>query len=511
MKTGRSCAVWVSCALGAALLTACADGDDPPEALACCGGETGAPVLAAEDDPIADPIPEDPIASDLALVLREVATFPRSEPVPPTTDPRLVRWARINYLGEVPDGSRRLFVPDLNGTMYLVENGTPRPYLDVRAAAGSNFWSGRGLGSGFGFVAFDPEFARNGRFFTVHSEAFDALTEKTPDFAQPNAVIHSVVTEWTAADPSADVFEGSRRELLRIGFGSFIHAIQQISFNPTARRRDEDHGLLYLAVGDGGLGVQNGNDDPQDLAIPHGKILRIDPQGTSGANGEYGVPDSNPFVGEPGALGEIFASGMRDPHRFSWDPGGCHRMLLGHIGEHDIEAIYDVQAGDNFGWSEREGSFVFNKADRCNLFPLPPDDESFGFTYPVAAFDHNPPPDLPCTQDSGHAISGGFVYRGSRVRALRGKYIFGDLVDGRIFFTVESEMERGGERAPIHQMKILDGSGRLITARELVGDTRVDLRFGTDGAGELYLLAKANGKVWKVTGARRIAAAIDLP
>jgi hypothetical protein len=453
----------------------------------------------AADEPLLDPIPEDPRPADLALTLEEVVQFPASEPFPLTTDPRLVRRARINFFGELPDGSRRMYTPDLNGSLYFTKDGVPSVYLDVRAQF-PDFFSGRGLGSGFGFVAFHPDFEKNGKFYTTHSEAFTALTTKTPDFTQANPVIQSVVTEWTAKNPRANTFEGTHREMLRIGFFSFIHAIQQISFNPTARRHDPDFGLLYLAVGEGGNGV-NGT-DPQNLAIPHGKILRIDPMGTSSANGKYGVPASNPFVGTPGALGEIYAYGMRDPHRFSWDAGGTHRMFLGHIGEKDVESVVDVRPGDNFGWSEREGSFLFNRLDRCNLFPLPADDAKFGFTYPLVEFDHNPPPNFPCTADVGHAVSGGYVYRGHKAHALRGKYVFGDLVDGRIFYSSESEMQRGQPRATIHEIKILDESGRLMTMQELVGDTRVDLRFSTDSHEDLFLISKSNGKVYQVTGAR---------
>jgi hypothetical protein len=288
--------------------------------------------------------------------------------------------------------------------------------------------------------------------------------------------------------------------MLRIGFHGFIHAIQQISFNPNARRGDPDFGLLYLAVGEGGQGVVS--TDPQNLAIPFGKILRIDPMGTNSANGKYGVPAGNPFVGKPGTLGEIYAYGMRDPHRFSWDTGGTHRMFLGHIGEKDVESVVDVLPGDNFGWSEREGSFVFKRDDPCNLFPLPPDDAQFGYVYPVVEFDHNPLPDLPCQTDVGHAVSGGYVYRGHDVPALFGKYVFGDLVDGRIFYTNEREMVRGQPRATMHELKLLDASGRFQTLQELIGDPRIDLRFSTDSRNELYLLSKSNGKIYKVTGAR---------
>jgi hypothetical protein len=468
----------------------------------------GFSTWAGADDPAADPIPDDPVLSRLGVVVQEVATFPKSEPVPEPGDRRLMRHARINYLGEVPDGSRRLYVPDLNGTLYLLRGGIPQRYLDVKEAVGANFLSGRGVGSGFGFVTFHPEFRTNGRFYSVHTEAFDALTMHSPDHpAQPNTIMHSVITEWTAQNPQADVFTGSRRELLRLGFARFVHGIQQIDFNPTARPGDEDYGLLYIAVGDGGIGVSSG--DPQNLSVPYGKVLRIDPGGTNSTSGRYGIPRSNPFVGTAGALSEIYAYGMRDPHRFSWDPGGRQRMLLSHIGEKDIEAIYDVRAGDNLGWSEREGPFVYNREDRCNVHTLPADDAKHGYTYPVVAYDHDPPPGYPCGADVGHAVAGGFVYRGRALPELRGKYLFGDIVDGRVLYAEERELRRGGALATIHELAIFDGT-RELTMSLAAGDTRVDLRFGRDAEAELYLLSKARGTVWKIVGTRRVARSSDV-
>ena len=137
--------------------------------------------LAQTDVPIADPIPAEPQRSGVGLVLEEFVTMPASSPSPAPTDPRLMRQARINYVGEVPDGSGRLYVPDLNGKLYLMKKRKPLVYLDVGAQFLPNFWSHRGLGSGFGFVTFHPDFAQNGVFYTVHSEARDALTTKTPD------------------------------------------------------------------------------------------------------------------------------------------------------------------------------------------------------------------------------------------------------------------------------------------------------------------------------------------
>jgi glucose/arabinose dehydrogenase len=440
----------------------------------------------------------------VGLTVEEFATFPQSQPVPAPTDPRLMRRARINYLGEMPDGSGRLYVPDLNGMLYLIEDGTQHQYLDVGQTFAPDFLSGRGLGSGFGFVTFHPDFARNGKFYTAHTEWGAALSKPTTLPPQPNTNFHGVLTEWTADDPAANTFSGTRREMMRLGFTTQIHGFQQIDFNPTADRRDHDYGLLYLGIGDGGTGVSTTH--PQDLSVPYGKLLRIDPLGTNGVNGQYGIPRRNPFVDEPGTLGEIYAYGLRNPHRFSWDTARPHRMFLGNIGQHRIESVYEVRSGDNFGWSEREGPFVFtNDNPDCHVFPLPPNDREFGYTYPVAAYDHNAPLESPCS-DLGFAVIGGFVYRGDDVPALRGKYVFGDDVDGRLFFTDARDMRRGSRKlATIRQFMLYDETGQRVTMQDLAGDDRVDLRFGQDGDGELYILSKANGTVWKVTGVREFA------
>ncbi|WP_250006155.1 sorbosone dehydrogenase family protein [Actinoplanes sp. M2I2] len=470
----------------------------------------GLPAHAADPTPVHDPVPTEPVTSKLGLVLTEYAQFPQSVTNPPLVDQRLNRVARINTIMEVPDGSGRRAVPDLNGNLYLVKNGVPSVYLDVAATFAPQFFSGRGLGQGFGYVAFHPDFRRNGQFYTIHTEQA-AQTTAVPDYAQATVLYHGVINEWKATDPAADTFAGTHRELLRIGFGGQIHGIQEINFNPTARRGSADYGKLYLAVGDGGLGVNN--TDPQNLALPHGKLLRIDPAGTDAPNGKYGIPRDNPFAGQAGAAGEIYSYGYRDPHRFSWDRA-TGKLYLGHIGEHAIEAIYEVRAGDNMGWSEREGAFVFDKtpATPCDrLFPLPADDS--GYVYPVAAYDHNPAPGWNCTSDVGVAVAGGFVYRGRDVPALRGKYVFGDLVDGRVLYTEAAEMRRGRAPATLHRLNLFTPDGTPVRMQDLSGPgapgdpNRVDLRFGTDAQGELYILAKANGKIWKVTGTRTFAAA----
>lgn len=452
-------------------------------------------------EPLLNPLP-DPAPSSLGIEVEELVQLPESQTTPETQDQRLVRHNRITHLDEVPDGSGRLAVPDMNEILYLVDKDTGEyvDYLNVRDQFVDNFHNHAGLGTGFGFVEFHPEFAENGLFYTVHTEAGSALTEDEPDFpAFGTTGYHSVLTEWTATDPAAETFEGTSREVLRVPFAGRVHTVQQIAFNWTAEEGDADYGNLYILVGDGGNGVNN--DNPQDLSTPQGTIFRIDPLGDDSANGEYGIPADNPFVDVDGALPEIYAVGMRDPHRISWDTE-TGRMYLGHIGEWQIEAIYEVQPGDNFGWSDREGPFV---AENRQIFPLPEDDAQYGFTYPVAAYDHNRDPGQ--TGDAGIAVNGGFVYRGE-IPELQGKYLFTDIVRGTVMATEADEMVRNDgdleDLAPIASLKVfLDGEE--TTFQEIVGDTRVDLRFGADADGELYLVTKADGTIYKVTGARDTA------
>lgn len=473
------------------------------------GIRTAARVVPA-DCSLPQPYPEGnppvapPVQSNMTLKFQQVAQMPASQPTTPPTDQRLVRYDRINYIGEVPDGSGRMYVPDLNGNLYFLKNGVPHVYLDLKSQF-PDFFDSSGLGSGFGFVAFDPDFAHNGRFYTVHTEAGAALTKK-PDLPEPaHTTIQSVIEEWTATNPSADTFSGTHREVMRLGYAGSAHDVQEISFNPTARPGDPDYGLLYIASGDGAAGA-TGN-TPQDLTIPQGKLLRIDPLGNNSASGRYGVPASNPFVHTPRALGEIYSYGYRDPHRFSWDPV-THQLFLGHIGEHDVESVDNVQAGDNDGWSVRQGPFMFIKPDDCHVYPLPAGDKNYGFSYPVAAYTHMPPPGQNCNADVGHAIIGGFVYRGTALPALYGKYVFADNVTGRIFYTNVDEMQHGTSHlATIHQVNLEDANGNPVTIQDLLstggqGDpNRIDLRFGIDSSGELYVVSKGNGRVYKIVGA----------
>lgn len=440
------------------------------------------------DPPLSDPIPESISKTGLNARAVEFATIPPSSSSTPLT--------RINYVGHSNDGSGRYFVPDLRDKLHVINNGVVSTYLNVKAQF-PNFVDTPNLGTGFGFVAFHPEFASNGKFYTVHTEAGSALTSKTPDYRSPMTIsVHGVIVEWTATNPAANTFSGTQREILRIGNWQFLHGIQQISFNPLAQLGDEDYGLLYLALGDGERNP-DWTDGPQNLSYPQGKILRINPLGNNSPNGKYGIPATNPFVGVSGALGEIWAYGFRNPHRFSWD-SRTGQMYIGMIGEKNIESVLLGFAGANYGWNEREGAFRFKKSDPNHVYPLLANEASFGFTKPIAHYDH----------DEGDALLGGFVYRGSLIPALVGKYIFGDVVKGNIYyFDVDNVVL--GTQTTIYELTLLNAAGSVVDFRtNLVGQSRADLRFGMDEDGELFLLSKQNGKIWRLVNGTSPAAAV---
>ncbi len=188
-----------------------------------------------------------------------------------------------------------------------------------------------------------------------------------PDFVPGggNNSHDTILLEWTAKNPAAATYDGGPpRELMRFEHPFGNHNGGQLAFNPLATSRDADFGLLYIGSADGGSGG-----DPLDLAqnlhSAFGKLLRIDPLGSNSANGKYGIPASNPFVkdNDPKTLGEIYAWGLRNPQRFTWDPKNGN-MFVADIGQNTVEEINLVTAGANLGWNDWEGSFAFVESRR---------------------------------------------------------------------------------------------------------------------------------------------------
>jgi glucose/arabinose dehydrogenase len=211
--------------------------------------------------------------------------------------------------------------------------------------------------------------------------------------------------------------------------------------------------------------------------------------GRNSANGQYGIPPHNPFVQNHNKTpGEIYAYGFRNPHRITWSKSG--KMLAFNIGQANIESVYLIIPGPNYGWPIREGTFVFDPyGDLYKVYPLPANDSIYKITYPVAQFDH----------DEGNAISGGYEYWGTTIPQLKGKLLFGDILTGRLFYVDMADVKQG-KQARIKEWKIsINGTQR--TLKELCGRERADLHFGRDSRGELYVLTKADGKMYKLVSA----------
>ncbi len=348
------------------------------------------------------------------------------------------------------------------------------------------------LASGFTSFTFHPEFSSNGLFYTIHSENSSGTPDHIPATLSSGDVNYqAVVTEWDATTPSASTFSGTRRELLRVSMtgNNAIHPIGDVSFNPTATVGDADYGMLYIAGGDWAISGLNRFDALQRTDTLPGTVMRIDPRspnitGGIAGLGNYTIPADNPFVGVTGALGEIYAYGFRNCHRVSWDANG--NMYGMDIGQNQIEEINIIVPGGNYGWGEREGTFVNGQAvngDRTVVFAGAPGP---GFIDPVAQYDH----------DEGAAIAGGFAYEGTLVPELQGKFVFGDIVDGRLFYCDVAELLDGdpATTATLFELQ-LEVNGAATTMQSLVGGGRVDLRLGKTNSGEIVIMAKEDGTV----------------
>jgi len=449
-------------------------------------------------------IPELVEKSKLSVGLEEVVKIPDSG-----SDKDENKAARLNLLIPPGDGSGRLFVNDMRGKLYVIVDRTATVYMDVKSLVGKGFHDQSGQ-QGFSYFVFHPEFAKNGIFYTVTSEDKDT---GTPDFPVTKPIFnnkgkriasshHDVIREWKPTNPSANTFSGTMREILRIEEPYPDHNTGQLAFNPNAKPGDADYGMLYIAVADGGSdGFPVSDTDPldngQDLGTPLGKMLRINPFGNNSANGKYGIPADNPFVddGDPKTLDEIWAYGLRNPHRFSWDTRGDGKMLIVDTGQAFIEEVNLGKKGANYGWGEREGTWVVDENNENVLYELPKNDRDFNYTYPVAQYDHKIP--LGVTEFYGIAITGGFVYRGNAIPELLGQYIFADFGSDARFFHVPVDELVEGKQATIRELRLFDGK-KERSFLEMVGKKRTDVRFGIDEAGELYVTSKQDGKVRKI-------------
>lgn len=491
--------------------------------VALCAAGAIAAIGTQTDEPItSNPIPEPVTKHGLSVEIRDLVRLPDTRGLRPADqDVTPAGWARINYVRDLPDGRR--FVNDSRGFLYLLDrDNRPSVYADVGATFPLAVYNR--LESGLIAFTFHPEFARNGLFYTVHAERAAGNPAK-PDFIPPgftasDVTYHNVITEWHATNPAANRFEGTRRELLRVAHivANLTHPYGAVEFNPTSKPGDPDYGLLYTSGSD--LGFSNGGgphannpSQTQRLDTVVGAILRIDPRspsmtrGTKGL-GDYTVPAINKFAadGDPKTLGEIYAYGFRNAHRLSWDLADG-TMFASDIGMSNVEEINIVHEGNNYGWMKREGLFengITRPGGALNqLFRLAPEildgRKKDGFTYPVAMYDHG----------EGQAVTGGFAYRG-RIAALRGKFVFGDIVRGRVFAADLAAMKNADDGipqtvAPVEEVQLYTrdarGNRTYVGFRDLAEATmgatlpRADLHISRSRDGELFLTSRQDGMI----------------
>jgi hypothetical protein len=532
------------------------------------------------------------------VLLEDYASLPLSSPTHGGATARPIDYkgqlGRVTSMrsepANAPLANTRFFVNDQSSTIYILDKSGKKftPYLNF-AEIFPKFASDLGNTAGIVSFVFDPAYAKNGKFYTVHTEKPDvegsanptnarlaALDLKgystTPPVTPPAGPVHleSVLIEWTDTNIRNSTFEGTAREILRTGYDR-NHPMADLIFNPLTRPGQPDYGNLYISIGDGAAGETPGPSHalPQRLDTLVGKILRITPdinlhpKDALSSNGRYRIPstapDPNPFVSVSGARGEIYAYGLRNPHRLQWDVE-TKTLITDDIGVHYWEEVDIVTKGGNYGYAEREGDeqFFVNDAGKTGSLmnppvPFPERDllqvngigEPVAPIYPVAVYSHR----------EGDSIGNGFVYRGKLMPQLRGKYIFNDMTTGRIFYADFAEMlgVRGkrNQQAQIHELQIAykdpaNAASQPAKRRmfDIVADTyarrggmpvpdhvlpgnagattraanaaqaeaktdpegaaygggRADVRMALGGDGELYVLSKSDGMIRELTG-----------
>jgi glucose/arabinose dehydrogenase/mono/diheme cytochrome c family protein len=425
---------------------------------------------------IVNPIPQKIKLSDLVLNIEYFTTIPPSGPSNASTRIALMVLHPI---------SGDSYIADLRGKLYRLNGKTPELYFNI-ADYFPNFIDKPGLATGFGAFAFHPNFVENGLFYTTHTEGPGTLKA---DFAFADSIkvtLQWILSEWKTEDPTATTIVAKPRELFRVDMVGGIHGMQEIAFNPLAKGGDEDFGLLYVGLGDGGA-VEEGYP-----FIPHnrngiwGSLLRIDPLGRNSENGKYGIPASNPFYENGNYRGEVYALGFRNPHRFTWTQSG--KLLLTNIGQKQIESVNLIKPGYDFGWPFREGRYRIDEfGDLNEIFEIPFEESMIKYNSPVIEIDH----------DEIGAISTALEYTGVNVPGLKGKYLFTSISQTRQFFVEEKDIKEG-HLANIKEFRV-SLKGEIVTFNELTGNNgRADLRMGKDAKGEIYFFTKPDGKIYKV-------------
>jgi len=410
--------------------------------------------------------------------------------------------ARMMLLMNEP-GTRRLFVNDMRGPIYSVsyDGMTVTKYIDINAENWGVKVQSQGRERGFQSFTIHPQFGQAGtrgygKFYT-HTDSSNMVPK--PDYLPQgqNSTHDTVLLEWTARNPAAATYDGGPpREILRYRQPFANHNAGQLAFNPLATPGSADFGLLYMTVADGGSGGDPFN-AAQNLGTIFGKMLRIDPLGTNGPNGKYGIPADNPFVADnnPQTLGEIYAYGIRNGQRFGWDPRNGN-LFLAEIGQNIVEEISLITKGANLGWNTWEASFRFYERTRIGVDEPRRADPKV--TFPIVEWDHRDPLFGPQV-----AATGVVVYRGTAIPQLSNLVLFGDNPSGEVFYFNADRLPTGGGQDPIRRV-LFNSGGSAKTLFQLVKEKkpsapRVDLRFGLGPDNQVFLLNKQDGTIRVLT------------
>jgi glucose/arabinose dehydrogenase len=337
-------------------------------------------------------------------------------------------FQEMTNLVQPDDASGLIFVTEQRGVIYNFSANNSQQadiFLDITDRVNRG-----GAEEGLLGLAFDSDYQENGYFYVYYSAADPSrsvlsrfsLDEEDTDVADPDSEV--IIME--VAQPYAN------------------HNAGQLVFGPD--------GYFYIGLGDGG-----GGGDPlgnaQNLSTVLGSILRIDVSGLS-APGDYEIPADNPFVGTEGAQEEIWAFGLRNPWRFSFDLE-TGLLWAGDVGQNMWEEIDIITKGANYGWNIMEGSHCYYPSTGCN---------QSGLTLPLVEYDHS----------QGCSVTGGYVYRGDQIASLQGYYIYGDYCSGNIW--------------------ALAYDGSVVTENILLVDSELSITsFGQDLAGNLYILDRQGG------------------
>jgi glucose/arabinose dehydrogenase len=333
-------------------------------------------------------------------------------------------FSRPVDLQHAGDGSNRLFVVEQAGRIFVFDNNPTVPskaqFLDIRGKVNSG-----GNEEGLLGLAFHPSFKDNGYFYVNYTAT------------SPRRTVISRFTVSTGDPNAAEV--SSEHVILEFNQPYSNHNGGQITFGPD--------GYLYIATGDGGSGgdPQNNSQNRRNLL---GKILRIDVDRASDSR-NYSIPPDNPWAGnDAGFSEEIWAYGLRNPWRFSFDTVSG-RLWTADVGQNRFEEINIIEKGRNYGWRIMEGFACYNPPSGC---------DQTGLELPIFAYAH----------DQGKSVTGGFVYRGNARPELDGSYLYADFVSGRLW---SLRLDPTGEASN----ELLLSTGHNISS------------FGVDESNEIYL------------------------